>query len=780
MKAMSRIQSVLSWILGHTWVLLLVLLSLWAGRFLVERGGSNAERPADSSAQAPATIWTCSMHPQVRLPAPGACPICGMDLIPLADSSDPGGEPRQLKLSASARALAGVRTQPVLRRAAQAEVRMVGKLDYDETRLATITAWVGGRIERLFVDYTGVRVQKGDHLVEIYSPDLYSSQEELLQALRAVADLEARGMGDNARVARATLNAVREKLSLLGLRPEQVSAIEERGSASYLMTIYAPTAGIVIHRNAQVGMYVQTGSAIYTIADLGHLWVRLEAYESDLPWLRYGQPVEFTTQALPGEVFHGTIAFIDPVLDPRTRTVKVRVNVDNSAGRLKPEMFVRARVQTEVAAGGRVMDRSLAGKWICPMHPEVIKDEPGDCDICGMDLVTPESLGYADVQEGDAPLPLLIPVSAALVTGRRAIVYVEVEGQDGLVFEGREVVLGPRAGEHYLVERGLREGERVVVQGNFKIDSALQIQARPSMMLPQGSSGSALHDHEHPAGAPGEQAAGLSAAGVRALESVEAAFAQLEQRLAGGNMAAIQAAFAELLAAVDAVSADGFTGEARAVWGEIAMLLGNDASQGTGARDSAEAQALFTLALGRMWRLRAALGEHSGSVRSVTHAPQALAGGLRAQWVQYLDVAAALSADDPGVEPTARWLAALEALPTECGVPEQEAAWQAQRDTLRAAVASLAEGADLEARRTAFEPAAAALIELLGAWRVEGLTAFEVHCPMAFDGRGASWLQAVEDVRNPYYGSDMLACGSVLGRIPAAAVPSAAQEQHDH
>ena len=264
--------------------------------------------------------------------------------------------------------------------------------------------------------------------------------------------------------------------------------------------------GVVVHRNGQAGMYVQEGSRIYTIADLTHLWVQLDAYESDLLWLRYGQHVEFTTEAYPGEVFTGTISFLSPELDPRTRTVKVRVNLDNPEGKLKPEMFVRAIVRTDVAAGGRVMDPDLAGKWICPMHPEVVRDEPGLCDVCEMDLVTTESQGYMALS-GEEERPLVIPASAALITGTRAIVYVEVPGADEPTFEGREIVLGPRAGDWYLVKSGLAEGERVVTQGNFKIDSELQIRAKPSMMTPEGGGGGGHHHHgaEEPSEAGGRR-----------------------------------------------------------------------------------------------------------------------------------------------------------------------------------------------------------------------------------------------------------------------------------
>lgn len=270
--------------------------------------------------------------------------------------------------------------------------------------------------------------------------------------------------------------SAREKLRLLGITEKQIQEIEQRGKPNDHITIYAPVGGIVIQKLRQEGDRVRTGDRIYTVADLTQLWVQMDAYESDLAWLRYGQDVEFSTEAYPGEVFHGRIAFIDPILNEATRTVKVRVNVANADGRLKPEMFVRAIVRSQIAAGGRVLDASLAGKWISPMHPEIVKDEPGNCDICGMPLVRAETLGYVTAEPSDTAKPLVIPVSAALLTGTRAIVYVQIPNAEEPTYEGREIVLGPRAGDYYLVKAGLKEGELVVTNGNFKLDSALKFQ----------------------------------------------------------------------------------------------------------------------------------------------------------------------------------------------------------------------------------------------------------------------------------------------------------------
>ncbi len=477
-------------------VLLLVFVLGYAVRGCLTNNPPTQPAATTQPAHQPDPVWTCSMHPQIRQPKPGPCPLCGMDLIPAADpgaASSPGT--RRLVVTPEAAKLMDIQTTPVQRRFVHAVVRMVGKVDFDETRLSDITAWVGGRLDRLYVDYTGVTVNKGDHMVELYSPQLLSAQEELLQAIQTVRELESSGVDIVREATQATVQAAREKLRLWGITESQIQEIEQRGTARDHVTISSPVSGVVIHKHAQEGMYVQTGTRIYTIADLTHVWVRFDAYESDLAWLRYGQAVRFTTQAHPGQAFRGTIAFIDPVLNDKTRTVKVRVNITNPQGLLKPGMFVRGTVHADVANDGRVMDPDLVGKWICPMHPEVVKDQSDSCDICGMALVKAQDLGYIAPDETESAKPLVVPASAVLVTGKRAIVYVKQPHTDPPAFEGREITLGPRAGDDYIVQGNLREGELVVTHGNFKIDSALQLQAKPSMMNPHGNTGRSGHPH---------------------------------------------------------------------------------------------------------------------------------------------------------------------------------------------------------------------------------------------------------------------------------------------
>lgn len=393
--------------------------------------------------------YTCSMHPQVRTTDPNEkCPICAMDLIPVPVGDGDDGDPSLPRLSVSPRsaALMQVETAPVERRPVSASLLLYGKVDLDETRLRHIAAWVPGRLEKLYVDTTGETVRTGEPMVEIYSPVLVAAQQELLQALDAVSRLPEGASPSHRAGAEALAAAARDKLRLLGLSGDQVEEIARRGTVEDRLTLKAPAAGVVTAREATEGMYVATGQRIYSIADLAHLWVNLEVHEREVAWLRVGQPVSFTVRALAGESFQGRVAFIHPEVDESARTVRVRVNLPNPGGRLKPGMFVSGEVQ-------------------------------------------------APVRDAD---PLVIPASAPLITGRRAVVYVQEPDAERPTFIGREVVLGPRAGAVYVVREGLEEGELVVVRGNFKIDSELQLRGRPSMMAPGGGA-PPVHHHGGPA-----------------------------------------------------------------------------------------------------------------------------------------------------------------------------------------------------------------------------------------------------------------------------------------
>jgi len=410
-------------------------------------------------------IWTCSMHPQIRLPEPGQCPICAMDLIPAGTSSEGTHIDKNfIKLSPDSVKLAELQTALVEERIAEKELRITGKIVFDETRVANITAWTPGRLEKIFVNYVGVKVTKDEHLFELYSEELYVKQAEYVIARQAGRTPESSG---------------RESLILAGMSKKQVDKLEETGKPQLYVTINSPISGTVVERHGNEGMYVKKGTIIYKISDLSKLWLMLDVYESDIGWLRYGQKVLFEVDSMPGITLTGKIVFIPPVLDEKTRTIKVRVNVDNSDGKLKPGLLAHATVFSTLMTNKPVIDKSLAGKWISPMHPEIIRDKPGNCSICGMPLVPVEEY-FSSISSNAIP-SLVIPATAPLITGKRAVVYVAVPDNPG-TYEGREIILGPRAGKYYVVKSGLKAGEQVVVNGNFKIDSAMQLDAKPSMM----------------------------------------------------------------------------------------------------------------------------------------------------------------------------------------------------------------------------------------------------------------------------------------------------------
>lgn len=445
-----------------------------------------------------AEVWTCSMHPQVRLPRPGRCPICGMVLIPAA----------RLKREQDRAARGpGLETDAVERRELYKEIQTVGKVDYNEARVEYITARMAGRIDRLYVNFTGIEVKENDHLADIYSPELYSAQAELILVLESRESEKPPTDRLAVRLRESNLLSAREKLRLLGILPEQIAEIEKTRKTRTHLTIYSPLAGTVIEKNVRLGQYVKAGDQLYRVAELDPIWLYLDLYEFDIGWVRYGQPVEVVLEAFPGEKFQGVVTFIDPFLDDQTRTVKVRVNLKNPDRKLKAGMYATAIIRARLLGDGGPAPTGLEGKYTCPMHPEIVQDEAGRCPKCKMELILiPERAPFAHLA-GSTPQPsaaaaenpLAIRATAVLDTGRRQIAYrLTKEG----AFELAELQVGPLAsGEddsgrrtgYYPVLRGLSEGDRVAVQGGFLLDSQTQIEGRPSLLYPQGQAASSLH-----------------------------------------------------------------------------------------------------------------------------------------------------------------------------------------------------------------------------------------------------------------------------------------------
>lgn len=387
-------------------------------------GGGNNDTTLHQTEVSKETIWTCSMHPQIRQNEPGKCPICGMELIPLAGQSNQGDKSLFIHtMSAEAIALANVQTAKVSYTTPENEIYLTGKIAPNEKKLAVITANYSGRIEKLFVDFTGQTVSKGEKMATIYSPELVTAQKELIEAAK------------NKQINPSLYNAVREKLSLWKINEKQIDAIESSGEVMTEFDVYTQISGIVMNRNISAGDYINRGSVLFEIADLSSVWVMLDAYEQDLSVVRIGDKVDFTIASLPGREFTSTVTFIDPLINPQTRTASVRMEVNNPGMQLKPEMFVKGKIKSKFSA-----QTGLKGK------------------------------------------SLLISKTSVLWTGTRSVVYVKVPGSEFPSFEMREINLGPRAGDFYVVENGLQESEEIVTNGVFAIDAAAQLSGNYSMM----------------------------------------------------------------------------------------------------------------------------------------------------------------------------------------------------------------------------------------------------------------------------------------------------------
>jgi Cu(I)/Ag(I) efflux system membrane fusion protein len=410
--------------------LLLVLLvaGIWSCK---------SERPGkDAAVQSAKPIYYCPMHPHYRSDKPGNCPICSMKLVPLESSPAPAAAPRDgspptLRIAPERQQQIGVKLATVAHQPAVLEIRASGKVAYDETRIAHVHTKVSGWIEEVFVGFVGASVKRGQPLFTLYSPDLVASQEEYLLALRAERELGASSLPRAAEGSRSLLEASRRRLQLWDLTAEQIAALEKSGQVSRTVTVHSPVSGVVTEREAyHHGRTVTPEMDLYTIVDVSRVWVLAEVYEYEISHVRVGQVGEaqlpYDTARKP---LVGKVAFIAPFLDPKTRTVQVRLEFDNPALTLKPEAFVNV-----------VLRRDLGRR-------------------------------------------LVIPKDALMDTGKAQ--YVFVDKGDGY-FEPREVKVGPEVASGRVVTEGLAEGERIVTAANFILDSesrlkgAFDAMGRPS------------------------------------------------------------------------------------------------------------------------------------------------------------------------------------------------------------------------------------------------------------------------------------------------------------
>lgn len=518
-------------------------------------------------------LGTCSMHPHIRLPVPGQCPICGMDLIPaISKEGGPARAASQVVLSKRAQALAKLRTAPVRRQAdAAAQLRLLGRFEPNETTLKTVTAWTAGRIDELHVNVTGQRVRAGQVIATQYSPEVFSAHQDLLVTKRQIERMQT-SPESSRQAANAALAAARDRLRLLGVPEDELARMAQQERPTRAVAIRSPFAGTVIERLATEGAYVSTGTPLYRIANLGSLWLQLDAYENDLSRLSVGQAVRLTVKALPGEPFQGEVTFIEPTLHPQRRTAKVRVQVNNRDGRLRPGMFGEASVATREAKGQRS--------------------------------------------------PLVVPHTAPLFTGRRAIVYLEVPSEDRIAYEARTVRLGPRLGEVYPVVAGLAEGDRVVTKGAFALDADLQIRGGASMMA----------SADDPNAGAGEGAVPLSSTQNKRLAPVVSAYLEVQVALADDDLARATQRAGSLAAAVGQVEIDR-PQAAHNAWAELASSLGGSARAVAAAANLEAAREGFEPLSEALIRLLTRFGNPLTHPVRVAFCPMA-AGSEGAAWVQ--------------------------------------------------------------------------------------------------------------------------------------------------
>jgi Cu(I)/Ag(I) efflux system membrane fusion protein len=336
--------------------------------------------------------------------------------------------PGTVKISPERQQLIGVKIGAVEMRSLEKVIRTVGRIDYDEKRIVTVSPKVGGWIEDLYVDFTGKFVKQGDPLLTLYSPELVSTQEEYLLALRAKKTLVKSPFPEVAGSGESLAESAKRRLKLWDISDDQIKTLEETGQAKKTLTFYSPFSGFVLEKSAYKGMNVMPGIALFKLADLSVVWLYADIYEYELPSIRLGQQASIQLSYIPGETFTGKAIYIYPSLNPETRTAKVRFEIPNSHGRFKPEMY--ANVEIKVHLG-----RKLA-----------------------------------------------VPEGAIIDTGLQQLAIVD---KGSGYFEPREVKVGARVDNYFEVIKGLKAGERVVTSANFLIDSESKLkEAMGGMSMP--------------------------------------------------------------------------------------------------------------------------------------------------------------------------------------------------------------------------------------------------------------------------------------------------------
>ncbi len=441
-------------------ILLIVLAAAGGGYYLWHSQAVKESGKGEKGTQGPVQ-YTCPMHPFIIKDKPGACPICGMNLVPVkkGGGEQPQGKEmkgiEQVSLSPTQMVMANVATTEARAIPLNKEIVATGIVQYDQSRQAKVTAWVAGRIDRLYVNTVGSYVAKGKPVAEVYSPDLVSAQQEYLLALKSREQLKDSPIRSISQGGEGLVGSARQRLKLMGVKDAQIAALEKAGQPNIRLPIYTPLCGIVIEKIVQQGQYVNLGDVLFNIADLSTVWVEVEVYENEFANIKIGQRVDILSQSYPGKTFHGRVAFIYPFLDPKSRTVKARVELPNPGLRLKPDMFVNASIKV-------------------PLESSIV-----------------------------------VPASAVVDTGQRQVVWVEMKPG---MFEPREVKVGTKAGDNIQILSGLKAGEKVASSGGYLIDSEAQLkggggghEAMPGMKMEEKGAPAppAGHDgHGAPASPP--------------------------------------------------------------------------------------------------------------------------------------------------------------------------------------------------------------------------------------------------------------------------------------
>lgn len=478
------------------------------------------EKHKHTSEIAGETVWTCSMHPQIRQGEPGSCPICGMDLIALDNDEGDELDPMAVSMSPTAMELANVSTALVGALKPTKSVRLSGKVQKDERLVFSQSSHIPGRIEKLMVNFTGEPVRKGQPIAYVYSPELVTAQEELFQAQK-IMDTHPQ-----------LFKSAKEKLKNWKLSDNQVAQILKAGTPKEQFAIQADVAGYVTEKMVNLGDYIQKGAAIYEIADLSKVWLLFDVYESDIAWIKKGDQVNFTVASLPGETFSGTISYLDPVIDPKSRVAKARVSVANKGFKFKPEMFISGIVEAKL-----------------PTKTESI----------------------------------VVPKTAVMWTGERSVVFVKNTSGKGVSFMMREITLGPGLGERFIIKDGLEAGEEIAINGTFSIDAAAQLAGKPSMMNPVG--GPAMTGHNHGGGEMLPTTGNVTKKAVKsiaigqkakeALQPLYAAYLNFKNALVEDNLNTAKKAASELKTALEKVNMSVFTGSSHNAWMKYSSELKN-------------------------------------------------------------------------------------------------------------------------------------------------------------------------------------------------------------